>query len=66
MNKKNSFSNEHQATDINEAIERRFAEGVPVNIYELANGFHRSVKTAAMPANSPNVIYRATVNFNCE
>lgn len=66
MNKKNSFSNEHQVSDINEVIERRFAEGVPVNIYELAKGLHRSVKTAAMSANSPNVIYRATVNFNGE
>jgi hypothetical protein len=40
MNKENKFRSEHQRNDFSEELERKFTDGVPVNIYELAKGQH--------------------------
>jgi hypothetical protein len=56
MNSENEFRNEHQRNDFSVELERKFADCVPVNIYELAKGQHRSHGGAAMFETSPSVV----------
>ena len=56
MNSENEFRNEHQRNDFSVELERKFADCVPVNIYELAKGQHRSHGGAAMSETSPSVV----------
>jgi hypothetical protein len=63
MNSENELRNEHQRNDFSVELERKFADCVPVDIYELAKSQHRSHGGAVISANSPNVIYRATIKL---
>lgn len=56
MNKENKFRSEHQRNDFSDELERKFADCVPVNIYELAKGQHRSQSGDAMPDTPSGVI----------
>jgi hypothetical protein len=56
MNKENKFRSEHQRNDFSDELERKFADCVPVNIYELAKGQHRSQSDGAMPDTPSGVI----------
>lgn len=56
MNKENRFRSEHQRNDSSDELERKFADCVPINIYELAKGQHRSQSSAAMPETPSGVI----------
>lgn len=49
MNKENKFRSEHQRNDFSDELERKFADCMPVNIYELAKGQHRSHSDGATP-----------------
>jgi hypothetical protein len=56
MNKENKFRSEHQRNDFSDELERKFADCVPVNIYELAKGQHRSQSDGVMPDSPSGVI----------
>lgn len=56
MNKENKFRSEHQRNDFSDELERKFADCVPVNIYELAKGQHRSQSDGLMPDSPSGVI----------
>jgi hypothetical protein len=56
MNKENMFRSEHQRNDFSDELERKFADCVPVNIYELAKGQHRSQSDGLMPDSPSGVI----------
>ena len=49
MNKEYKFRSEHQKNDFSDELERKFADCVPVNIYELAKGQRRSQSDGATP-----------------
>lgn len=56
MNKENKFRSEHQRNDFSDELERKLADCVPVNIYELAKGQHRSQSDGEMPETPSGVI----------
>ena len=56
MNKENKFRSEHQRNDFSDELERKFADCMPVNIYELAKGQHRSQSDGEMPETPSGVI----------
>lgn len=64
MSKENKFRSEEQKKDFSDELERKFADCVPVNIYEMAKGQYRSRNDSTESTNMPSVIYRATINLN--
>ena len=49
--------------DLVKALKTVYDPEIPVDIYELAKSQHRSHGGAVISANSPNVIYRATIKL---